>query len=121
MSVSRVSAGLVAAILISNPALLPAAPTPARKPVLRLTCTDFLGYEDAAKPVVVYWAAIHDRAGRLVIDSIDVDETDRIVPTVVEKCRTAPDNSLWQTVKAETGNSIRPASSRARPARDLTD
>src|SRR5438067_5144308 len=74
-----------------------------RKPLGQMTCADFLASEDAAKPEIVYWAAIHDRGGRRVIGVIDVDDTDRIVPVVVQKCRTAPEASLWQQVMRESG------------------
>lgn len=102
MKVLRVAAGLAAAILVTSSAPSLAASNPARKPLGQMKCADFLGYEDAAKPEIVYWAAIHDRGGRKIADVVDVDDTDRIVPRVVEKCRMTPEESLWHQVKAET-------------------
>ena len=103
MDNARISAGLAAALL-SVTLLLPLAEaTPGRSSLARMTCADFLAQEDAAKPQIVYWAAIHDGGGRLANAFVDVDGTDSIVPVLVAKCQTAPQDSFWPKVKGEAG------------------
>jgi hypothetical protein len=101
MQIERGLITFLAVLWVTTSGLPAAESDPARKPLRQMTCADFLGYEDAAKPEIVYWAAIHDRSGRLVADPVDVDETDRIVPVIIGKCKTAPGDRLWQTVRSE--------------------
>jgi hypothetical protein len=97
-------AGIAAVLAVIGSGLPFADAAPVRKSVIRMTCADFLAFEDAVKPEVVYWAAIHDRDGHRLIDPVDVDATDRIVPIVTRKCRTDSGQSLWQTVDLELGS-----------------
>jgi acid stress chaperone HdeA len=64
-----------------------------------MTCHDFLLTEDAVKPEIVYWAATRGSKPKTAV--IDVDDTDKIVPVLVEACRQAPNESFWQKVRAE--------------------
>ena len=106
MSVRHIGAGIAAFLITTAAGVSFGESAPARKPVpvVRMTCADFLAFEDAVKPEVVYWAAIHDRGGRRLIDTVDVDATDRAVVAVTTKCRMDPDRSFWQTVNLETGH-----------------
>lgn len=94
---------LAAAVLLTQAALALAQSSPARKPGRQMTCGDFLLVDDPVKPEMVYWAATRDPRGSLLNAVIDVDATDRIVPRLIERCREAPNEPFWQTVKAETG------------------
>ena len=75
--------------------------SPHRKPIGQMTCGDFLRVQDDVKPEIVFWLATRDEArnGGIVTS---VDDTDSMVPVIVERCANAPMASLTQTVKAET-------------------
>ena len=102
MKIRPVTVGIVAAVLMSGAAFALAEARIPRKPLRAMTCHDFLLVEDAAKPEIVYWAATYRKDGKPDRTVIDVDDTDRIVPVVVEVCRQVPHESLWQKVRAET-------------------
>ena len=102
MRFSGVAVGIATAVLIFGSSLPVASAGPARKPLGQMTCADFLRLDDAAKPELVYWAAIHARRGRLGTDVIDVGDTDSVVPLLIEQCKGAPRESFWRKVRAET-------------------
>jgi acid stress chaperone HdeA len=120
MNARRIAAVIAAAVSTISLALPASEAAPARKSLAYMTCADFLAYDDAAKPQMVYWAAIHERGGRLPTGVIDVNDTDRIVPVLVDKCRTAPQDSFWQKVRTETSMFRREASEQ-RPDRTRAD
>ncbi len=97
----RIAVGVFAAILMFGAAVSFAQSSPARKALRQMTCADFLLVDDAAKPVMVYWAATRDQVGRPESDLVDVDDTDRIVPLLVEKCKETPRQLFWHKVRAE--------------------
>jgi acid stress chaperone HdeA len=101
MKLSRVAAGVAVAGLLIGSSLPDASAGPPRKPLGQMTCADFLGLDDAVKPEIVYWAAIHGQGGRLGVDVIDVGDTDRVVPLLVEQCKGTPRDSFWRKVRAE--------------------
>jgi acid stress chaperone HdeA len=98
MKVRHAAIGVVAAVLMTGSALVLAEASTPRKPIRAMTCHDFLLIEDAAKPEIVYWVATYGQPQSTVID---VDDTDKIVPVVVEACRQAPNESFWQKVRAK--------------------
>jgi hypothetical protein len=74
---------------------------PARQPIRpQMTCGDFLRFDDEAKPEVVYWFASKAESRNADV-VVDVDATDRLVPTLVERCQAAPAAPLAQQVSAE--------------------
>jgi acid stress chaperone HdeA len=106
MKVRHAAVGVVAAVLMTASTLVAAEATTPRKPIRAMTCRDFLLIEDAAKPEIVYWVATFGKSGKPQSTVVDVDDTDRIVPVVVEACRQTPDESFWQKVRVE-GNGDR--------------
>ena len=104
MKVRHAAIDVVAAVLMTGSALALAEASTPRKPIRAMTCHDFLLIEDAAKPEIVYWVATYGGPGKPQSTVIDVDDTDKIVPVVVEACRQAPNESLWQKVRAEARN-----------------
>jgi acid stress chaperone HdeA len=101
MKIRHTAVGVVAAVLMTGSALGFAEANTPRKPIRAMTCDDFLLVEDAAKPEIVYWVATYGKPQSAVID---VDDSDRIVPVVVEACRQSPSESFWQKVRAEARN-----------------
>ena len=104
MKVRPTAVGIVAAVLMTGSALVLAEANTPRKPIRAMTCHDFLLIEDAVKPEIVYWVATSGESGQPQSSVIDVDDTDRIVPVIVEACRQAPNESFWQKVRAKARN-----------------
>ena len=98
MKILHVAVGVAAAVLMTGSALALAEASSPRKPLRTMSCHDFLLTEDAVKPEIVYWAATKSKPEIAVID---VDDTDKIVPVLVEACKQAPNESFWQKVRAE--------------------
>ena len=80
--------------------MLPAAAN-ATKPISEWTCADFVGAEDIVKPKIVYWATGVAKAHERKTATIDIVETDRIIPFISDVCQKDPQASFWQTLKAE--------------------
>jgi acid stress chaperone HdeA len=102
MTIRQIAVGLAGALLMSASMLASADASAPRKPLRAMTCLDFLQLEDAAKPEMVYWAAIHRDNGKPDVARMDVDATDRIVPVLVDRCKETPHQSFWHKVQAET-------------------
>jgi acid stress chaperone HdeA len=84
----------------SSPAI--AQSSAARQPIRQhMTCSEFLRVDDLAKPEIVYWLATRSGGGTGAA-VVDADTTDRMVPTLVERCKDAPNALLLQQLKAET-------------------
>jgi|SRR5689334_16200437 acid stress chaperone HdeA len=96
------AAAALAIAFIAMPSPAPADASRARTPLVQLTCAEFLSADDAVKPEIVYWAATHGRRGHPESEPVDVGDTDRIVPVLVEQCKATPAESLWPKVRAET-------------------
>jgi acid stress chaperone HdeA len=67
----------------------------------KMLCEDFITLDDAVKPKVIYWAEGLNRKGKPEDAVVDIDETDRLIPVLVEECTKAPKQSLWSKIKAE--------------------
>lgn len=70
----------------------------ATKPLADWTCADFVGTEDIVKPKIIYWAAGVAKAGEPKTATIDVVETDKIIPFISNDCQKDPQASFWQTL-----------------------
>jgi acid stress chaperone HdeA len=99
---TRQVAAALAALIIAADVSVAAAGSP-RKPIRSMTCRDFLLADDGAKPEIVYWAAAFRKDGKPERIVVDVDDTDRIVPVIVEACKQAPSESLWHMVRSQAG------------------
>jgi HdeA/HdeB family protein len=73
-------------------------PATAAKPA-KMTCEEFVALEDVAKPKVVYWAEGFNKDGKATDAVVDIDETDRLVPTLISECKETPKLTLWQKIK----------------------
>jgi acid stress chaperone HdeA len=83
-----------------SPGLVGAAPLP-EKPLSHLTCEEFNGVDETLKPRIVAWGAAyaqgHKKPEAVVVD---IDATEKVTPFVVDECEKAPNESLWQKIKA---------------------
>ena len=68
-----------------------------------MTCEDFVGLDETFQPKAVYWAIAYGKHGQPDAEAVDVDVegVETVVPFVVEECRKAPNESLWQKMRAE--------------------
>ena len=91
--------GSAVALMASVP-VAPAQSSAGRGPIRQqLTCNEFLRIDDGVKPEIVYWFATRGDQGKGNA-VIGVDETDGMVPALVEHCKGTPAASLSQEVKA---------------------
>lgn len=74
----------------------PAAATAAGR---GLTCTEFVTYDEVTRPKVVYWTEGFNKEGDATDAQIDIDATDRLVPTLVDDCNETPKRTLWERIK----------------------
>ena len=88
------------AIIIAAGFALPAA-ADAKKPITQWSCTDFVGPKTSSRPECIYWATGVAKAHDPKTATIDIVETDKIIPSVSEVCKKDPQAFFWQTVKAE--------------------
>lgn len=101
MYLQRITIGIVAATLVAGSTVTLAASSDAKKPLGKMTCEDFLGFEENLKPKVVYWAVAYGQGGKPESAGINVEGTEKMIPVLVEACKKAPKESFWQKVKAE--------------------
>ena len=94
--------GTVAAVaLIASSTLALAQTSAPKKPLGKLTCEEFLAYEETFKPKVVYWAVAYGKGGKAESAVLDVEGPDKVIPVIIEKCKAAPKASFLKTVKSE--------------------
>ena len=67
----------------------------------KMSCEEFIALDDTVKPKVVYWAEGFNRKGNPEDAVVDIEETDRLVPVLVEECSKAPKKSFWSRVKTK--------------------
>ena len=67
----------------------------------KLTCQDFIGLDEVARPKLVYWAEGFNRKGKAEDVIIDFEQNDRLVPVIVEECTKHPKHLFLSKVKAE--------------------
>lgn len=95
--------GTAAAVALIATSTLALAQTSApKKPLGKLTCEEFLAYDETFKPKVVYWAVAYGKGGKAEAAVLDVEGTDKVIPVIIEKCKAAPKASFLKTVKTES-------------------
>src|SRR5262245_21576681 len=101
MSVRVRLVGTAAAVaLLATSSLALAQGSAPKKPLGKLTCEEFLAYDDTFKPKVVYWAAAYGKGGKPEAAMLDVEGTEKVIPVIVEKCKSAPKDSFYSTTKS---------------------
>lgn len=69
------------------------------KPLGKLTCEEFVSFEDVIKPQYVIAAAAHTKGGKAKNTVIEMVDTDTLVPVLIEECQKAPTESFWEKLK----------------------
>jgi acid stress chaperone HdeA len=98
----RLIATAAAVALIASSTLALAQASAPKKPLGKLTCEEFLAYEETFKPKVVYWAVAYGKGGKAETAVLDVEGTDKVIPVIIEKCKATPKASFLKTVKSES-------------------
>ena len=76
------------------------SPPPASAPrPTKLSCEDFVALDDFVKPKVIYWAEGFTANGKPIDSVVDVDNTDKLVPVLVQECKQTPKASFWTALK----------------------
>lgn len=101
MNSKRIVMGAVAAVLVAASTVVFAQSGDVKKPLGKMSCEDFLAFEDNFKPKVVYWAIAHSQSGKPESAGVHVAGMEKIVPVIVEGCKKAPKESFWEKVKVE--------------------
>lgn len=74
----------------------------ASKPLEKVTCEEFNGFEDTFKPKVVAWAAGYKQGQKKPdVVAIDIAGVEKVTPLIAEECRKAPAASLWSKIDGE--------------------
>jgi acid stress chaperone HdeA len=101
MYLQRIVVGIVGATLFAGSTVAYAQSSAAKKPLGKMTCEEFLGFEESFKPKVVYWAVAYGQGGKPESAGINIEGTEKIIPVLIEVCKKAPKESFWEKVKAE--------------------
>jgi acid stress chaperone HdeA len=101
MYLQRIAIGVVAAALMAGSTVAFAQSDAAKKPLGKMTCEDFLGFEESFKPKVVYWAVAYGQGGKPESAGVNVAGIEKMVPVLIDGCKKAPKESFWEKVKAE--------------------
>jgi acid stress chaperone HdeA len=99
MDLSRLAIGIGAAMLVATVAF--GQSTAAKKPLAKMTCEDFIGFEESFRPKVVYWAVAYGQGGKPERAGVHVAGIEQMIPVLIEGCKKAPKESFWEKVKAE--------------------
>jgi acid stress chaperone HdeA len=101
MYLQRIVVGIVGATLFAGSTVAYAQSSATKKPLGKMTCEEFLGFEESFKPKVVYWAVAYGQGGKPESAGINIEGTEKIIPVLIEGCKKAPKESFWEKVKAE--------------------
>jgi acid stress chaperone HdeA len=101
MHLQRLVIGVVSATLVAGSSVAFAQSDAAKKPLGKMTCEDFLGFEETFKPKVVYWAVAYGQGGKPESAGVNVAGIEKMVPVLIDGCKKAPKESFWEKVKAE--------------------
>ena len=67
----------------------------------KMTCRDFLEFDEVTRPQIVYWSEGYTKKGKPEDAVIDIENTNRLVPVLVADCTKEPTASFWSKVKLE--------------------
>jgi acid stress chaperone HdeA len=101
MYVKRMAISVIAATLLTGSTVVLAASSGEKKPLGKMACEDFLGFEESMKPKLVYWAVAYGQGGKPESAGINVEGTEKMIPVLIEACKKTPKESFWEKVKAE--------------------
>jgi acid stress chaperone HdeA len=93
--------GVLTATLVTGSTVVFSQSDATKKPLGKMTCEDFLGFEESFKPKVVYWAVAYGQGGKPESAGVNVAGIEKMVPVLIDGCKKAPKESFWEKVKAE--------------------
>jgi len=93
--------GIYIALACSATAATPPTAGKLTRPIkpARLTCEEFLSFDDMTRPKIVYWSEGLTRKDNPDGAVFDVDMTRSLVPYLVEECTKQPRASYWKTMQ----------------------
>ncbi|WCM93266.1 HdeA family protein [Acidovorax sp. NCPPB 2350] len=78
-----------------------AAPAKARKPIVKTTCSDYVGMDETIKPKFIYYAVGHTQGGKK--ESVFEEEAiEKIKPELDKYCSVHLDQSAYAKVMASS-------------------
>ena len=101
MRLNSLTLGVIAAVSVASSPVLAAQTDATQKPLAKMTCADFLAFEDSFKPKVVYWAVARGQGGKPESAGVNVAGIEKMIPVMIEACTKEPKGSFWEKVKAE--------------------
>jgi acid stress chaperone HdeA len=101
MDLPRLAIGIGAAMLLAGSTAAFGQSTGGKKPLAKMTCEDFIGFEESFRPKVVYWAVAYGQGGKPESAGVHVAGIEQMIPVLIEGCKKAPKESFWEKVKAE--------------------
>jgi acid stress chaperone HdeA len=93
--------GVITATLAAGTASVFGQSAATKKPLGKMTCEDFVGFDESFRPKVVYWAVAHAQDGKPESAGVNVEGIEKMIPVLVDACKKAPKESFWEKVKAE--------------------
>ncbi len=75
-------------------------PAKAIKP-MEMTCEEFLSYDEVTRPQIVFLSEGLNGEGKPNDAVFDIEQTNTLVPVLVEDCQREPKTSYWQKMKNE--------------------
>lgn len=94
-------------VVTQKAATVPATPVKAAKKIkpMQMTCEEFLAYDEVTRPQIVFLSEGLNGKGKGKGKSddavFDIEQTNTLVPVLVEDCQREPKTSYWQKVKNE--------------------
>lgn len=77
--------------------------TPPRSPKTisptKWTCADFLSFDEATRPQIVYWSEGFRHKEKTASVAFDVDRINSLVPQLIADCTKEPHASYWAKMK----------------------
>ena len=94
---STITVAILSGVLLSAGVMSPVLA--AKHKPEKMTCEEFLVLDDTIKPKVVYWAEGFNHKGQAADAVVDIEATDKLVPTLMMECKEAPKATLWEKIK----------------------
>lgn len=67
---------------------------------ITMTCEEFIRLDEMTRPKLVYWFDGFDSHGKQVVEDVNFNRNDRLIPVLVEECTKNPKHLLAKKIKA---------------------
>ncbi len=94
---TNVTMAVLSGVLLSGTMIAPVL-AQTHKPS-EMTCEEYVALDEVVQPKVVYWSEGFNKKGEPTDAVVDVQETDRLVPVLVDECMKTPKTSFWEKLK----------------------